>query len=245
MTAVGQNPWNDVTAARLPATGLGVLAALRNRPDIRVHLIDGVAWVRWPAGKPEVSRCLMPAHGVEFFAERGGEWFRFGSRLPTSDTPPTVGGVAVAAALRPAAFEPSPPEVGSGSPVVLRLVRGGEPQPASALMCPLADLAAWADRATTAEIAALRAARTDDRAVLLGSKLPALPNATRFWGTDLLVPVGFRPDPDLPPAALRDAIGVTAAELVLLTDDGADVIPRSAFEPLTRAGARLAMRGEP
>ncbi|HUR55058.1 MAG TPA: hypothetical protein VMZ71_13075, partial [Gemmataceae bacterium] len=169
MTAAGPDPWNDVTAARLPATGLGVLAALRNRADIRVHLVDGVAWVRWPAGKPEVSRCLMPAHGVEFFVERDGSWFRFGSKLPTSDTPPTAGGVPIAAALLPAAFEPSPPEAASGSPVVLRLVRGGEPKPTTALICPLADLAAWADHATTTEITALRAARTDDRAVLLGS----------------------------------------------------------------------------
>lgn len=239
------NPWNYVTAARLPATGLGVLAALRNRADIRVQLHDDTAWVRWPAGKPEVARCLLPAHDVEFFAERGGAWFRFGSRLPTSDSPPAGDGVPLAAALLPAGFEAHPPKSPAGSPVVLRLVRGGEPKATTALMCPLAALAAWADRATTAELATVRAARSDDRAVLLGAKLPALAGATRFWGTDLLVPVGFRPDPDLPPAALRDAIGVTTAELVLLTDDGADVIPRAAFEPITRAGVRLAARGVP
>jgi hypothetical protein len=233
------NPWNEVTAARLPADGLALLAPLRNRADIRVHLAEEVAWVTWPAGRPEVSRCLMPARGVEFFALREGAWFRFGSRVPTNDAPPAGGG-ALVSVLVPAAFDVLPPEWGSGSPVVLRLAQGGEVVPATALACSLAALAAWADRATTAEFDGLKAARTDDRAVLLGGKLPTIAGAVRFWGTDLLVPVGFRPDPDLPPASLRDAIGVTGDELVLLTDDGADVIPRSAFEPLTRAGVRLA-----
>lgn len=241
MTAA--NPWNDVTAARLAAGELGVLAALRGRADIRVHLADGVAWVTWPAGRPEVSRCLLPARGVEFFGSREGEWFRFGSRLPTSDRPPSGAGESLAAVLVPAAFDPLPADAPEGSPVVLRLVRGGDATPATALACSLDSLAAWADRATTAEFDGLRAARTDDRAVLLGSKLPAVGGAARFWGADVLVPVGFRPDPDLPPAALRDAIGVTGDELVLLTDGGADVVPRSAFEPLTRAGVRLAGGG--
>jgi hypothetical protein len=239
MTAA--NPWNEVTAARLPADGLSALAALRARADIRVHLLNDVAWVTWPAGRPEVSRCLMPAHGVEFFAERDGEWFQFGRRLPTSERPPEGAGESVAVVLVPAAVEPLPPAARLGSPVVLRLAHGGDVRPATALCCSLDALATWASRATTAEFDGLRAARTDDRAVLLGAKLPAIPGATRFWGTDLLVPVGFRPDPDLPPAALRDAIGVTGDELVLLSDDGADVIPRSAFEPLTRAGVRLAL----
>ena len=230
-----------MTAARLPADGLAHLAPLRNRADVRVHLERDVAWVTWPAGRPEVSRCLMPARGVEFFALREGAWFRFGSRVPTNDAPPAGAGAAVAAVLVPAAFDVLPPERGSCSPVVLRLAHGGTVMPATALACSLAALAAWADRATTAEFDGLKAARTDDRAVLLGVKLPTIAGAVRFWGTDLLVPVGFRPDPDLPRAALRDAIGVTGDELVLLTDDWADVIPRSAFEPLTRAGVRLAV----
>ena len=78
--------------------------------------------------------------------------------------------------------------------------------------------------------------------MLIGDRLPAVPGAVRFWGTDLLVPVGHRPDPDLPPAILRDAVGAGSDELVLLDEDGADVIPRAAFAPLTRAGLRLALR---
>jgi hypothetical protein len=67
-------------------------------------------------------------------------------------------------------------------------------------------------------------------------------SAVRLWGDDLLVPVGFRPDPDLPPATLREAVGAEADELVVLDEAGAEVVPRAAFAPLTRAGVRLALR---
>jgi hypothetical protein len=144
--------------------------------------------------------------------------------------------------LVPARVTPVAPDTGPGSPVVLHVVRGGEPRPAAALVCRVIDLAKWADTATTAELTAVQAGRCGDRVVLLGAKLPPAPSGTRFWGDDLLVPVGFRPDPDLPPAALRAAAGATPAELVLLTEDAAELIPRSAFEPLTRAGLRLALR---
>src|SRR5581483_3615127 len=233
-----QDPWKDVSAARLAVEHLASLAPVRNHEDVRVHVADGVAWVRWPAGRVEVVRCLLPVPGVEFFTRRDGLWFRFGSRLPTAETPPAGDGRPVSAVLFPAKFEAVVPGVVGGSPVRLGLARGGEPRAATALACPLTDLAKWADAATTAELAAVRAARSGDRAVLLGSRLPAVASATRFWGAELLVPVGFRPEPDLPPAALRAAVGAGAGEVVLLDHDGAEVIPRAAFEPLTRAGLR-------
>jgi hypothetical protein len=236
------DPWKEVSAARLPAGHLPALAPVRDRAEVRVHLAGGVAWVRWPAGQKDVVRCLLPVPGVAFFTRRDGLWSRFGSRLPTEECPPADDGRPVAAVLVPARVTPVAPEAGSWSPVVLRVVRGGEPKPAAALLCRVVELAKWADTATTAELAAVRAARCGDRAVLLGAKLPPIPSGTRFWGGDLLVPVGFRPDPELPPAALRAAAGATLEELVLLTEDGAELIPRVALEPLTRAGLRLALR---
>jgi hypothetical protein len=237
--AAVQDPWKDVSAARLAVAHLAVLAPVRDQPDVRVHADGASAWVRWPAGRADVVWCLLPVPGVEFFTHRGGLWFRFGSRLPTAEVPPSADGRPVSAVLFPAKFEPLLPGVGTGSPVPLRLVRGGEPRAATALACRLIDLAKWANAATTAELADVRAARGGDRVVLLGPRLPAVGSGTRFWGTDLLVPVGFRPEPDLPPAALRTAVGAADGEIVLLDHDGADLIPKAAFEPLTRAGLRL------
>jgi hypothetical protein len=230
-----------VSAAWLPAAGLAALGPVRDRADVRV-LVDGdVAWVRWPAGRAEVVRCLLPVDGAEFFTRRDGQWFRFGRRLPTSEVPPSGEGRPVAAVLVPARFAPVAPVL-SGVPVGLRLVRGGGPKPTVALACRVADLAGWADTATTAELAEVRGAVSGDRAVLRGKVLPVVRLATRYWGSDVLVPVGFRPEPDLPAAAIRAAVGAADGEMVLFDPDGVGLIPLSAFAPLTRAGARLAVR---
>jgi hypothetical protein len=242
--AAVQDPWKEVSAARLTLAHahLAALAPVRDRGEVRVTLVGDFVWVRWPPGQADVVRCLLPVPGVEFFTHRDGLWFGFGSRLPSDVTAPSDGGRPVSAVLFPAKFEPTLPAVESGSPVRLGLVRGGEPHAATALACPLLDLAKWADGATTAELAAVRAARSGGHTVLLGSRLPPIASGTRFWGTDLVVPIGFRPDPDLPPTALRTAVGADDGEIVLLDHDGANLIPKAAFEPLTRAGLRLAVR---
>jgi hypothetical protein len=235
------DPLAAVTAARLPASTLAALAPVRDRADVRAHPDGDIVWVTWPAGAAAVARCLHPVEGVAFYVLRDGQWFRFGSRLPAADGPPPGDGRPLAGLLTPARFDPVPP-ADAGPPVRLGVAPGGGPKPVTALVCEVTALAHWADATTTAELAAVRAARDGSRAVLLGMSLPAIPGAARYWGDDVLVPVGHRPDPDLPPAAVRAAAGAAAGELVLLDAGGAEVIPRVAFAPLTRAGVRLATR---
>lgn len=239
MTPHAPDPWREVSAARLPADGLAALAAVRNRDGVRVLLDGAVAWVRWPAGQSEVVRCLLPVPGVAFFTCRDAAWFRFGRTVPTDEAPPEGDGVSVAAVLVPERFEPLPPNQPTWSQVVLTVARGSSQKPATALACTVGEVAAWTDRATTAELAAVRAARSGDRAILLGDKLPTIPAATRLWGKQILIPLGFRAEPDLTESALREAVGVSNEEILLLNETGAEVIPLMAFEPLTRAGVRL------
>lgn len=234
--------WNAVSAASLPIAGLGALAPLRNRADVRVTFAGERAWICWPEGRADVVPILRPVTGAMFFVRRGTEWFRFGSRLPTSACPPDDEGQLVANLLFPSRVEPLHSDAKSLPPVMLGIIRGGEPKTASALGCSLANLAGWADRATVGELASVRAARSEDRAVLLGTRLPSIPTAIRFWGESVLVPLGHRPEPDLPPEALREAVGASREEIVLLHADRVEIIPRAAFEPLTRAGVRLALR---
>ncbi|MDY3555908.1 hypothetical protein R5W24_005054 [Gemmata sp. JC717] len=236
------DPWREVSAARVPLDGLAALAPVRHRGDVRVLTADGCAWVRWPAGEAAVARSLVPVPGVAFFTHRGGTWFPLGRSVPAGDAPPDGEGVSVSAVLVPARFTPVPPGAAEWAPVPLTVVRGGPVQAPTALACPAGALARWADVATTAELAAVRAARCGGRALLLGSRLPPLPGTTRYWGTDVFVPLGFRPDPELPEGALREAAGASHDEFLLLDETGAELIPRTAFEPLTRAGARLGAR---
>ncbi len=233
------NRWREVTAARIPAEHIAALAPVRNRVGLRVHLYDATAWVTWSIGNADVVNYLLPVPGVVLFTHRRGAWFKFGNRLPSDEIPPAGEGQPLAAVLVPARFQATAPPSSELVAGQLRIVRGGEPNLTSALVCTVNDLLKWAETATTASLLAVRAARSGNRAVLLGSSLPTIGGAVRFWGKDVLVPVGFRADPDLPAFALRTACGVTDSELLFLDEAGAEVIPRSAFEPLTRAGIRL------
>src|SRR5436309_82063 len=117
------DPWADVRVARLPAGGLAALAAVRCHPGVTVHKCAGHDWVTWPAGADEVVRCLRAVRGVEFFAERGGRWYRFGHRLPTDASPPVVGGVPLDRAVVPAVVAPILLAETIGPPVPLNIVR--------------------------------------------------------------------------------------------------------------------------
>jgi hypothetical protein len=120
-------------------------------------------------------------------------------------------------------------------------------------LCALTGLAAWAEDVPTERLAALRAAWTggsgsradDPEVIVLGSAptLPELPDGVRFWGSDrLLVPLGFRPEPELPEPALCRALGAGPDDQVVLHGEEPELIPRGAFRPLSRASIRLAGR---
>ena len=80
------------------------------------------------------------------------------------------------------------------------------------------------------------------RLLVLGPRLPPLAGPERFWGKGVLSPLGFAPEPNLPPDALRAALGIGDDEILLLTAAGAEAIPMAALLPLTRAQLRLALQ---
>jgi hypothetical protein len=129
-------------------------------------------------------------------------------------------------------------------------------RPAAAVRCRLAHLAEWAERAPSAWIESLSGTRCaaagsdpgEAEVLLLGPslRLPSPRDALRFWGNDVLIPLGYRAVPELTERALHGAVGAAPDELVVLDDEGPELIPRRAFRPLTRASIRLAMAaGEP
>jgi hypothetical protein len=234
------NPWRDVTAAKMAKAHLGELAPLRDSPTIRVHVQEGAVWVVWSGDCIDIIRCLLPVLGVEFYVNRAGLWFRFRSLLPSVEAPPDRDGLPLSAVLQPQPFVSQKPEAMIGKPARLSIVRCSEPKPVSALVCSIGDLQKWADQATTFEISSVKGARTTKMAILLGTQLPSIPNGIRHWGNEVFLPIGFRTEPDLPPAAVRMVVGAESDELVFLTNETLRVVPRKAFESLSRAGIRLA-----
>jgi len=232
---------NTCRAARVPARGLAALAPLRAKGGVHVVMDKATSWVTWDGDRRDLIDTLLTVPGVEWFESRDGRWFGLGTHLPVFDLPPGGESIPLSRALVPAAFAATETESREPAGVPLRLVRSEAPHPATALRCRVEALRSWADKATTIEITRVKAARRGDVAWLLGHVLPAIPGATRFWGERVLVPLGFRADPDWPESALREAAGVRDEEILVLAGQGAEAIPAPAFRPLTRGALRRAI----
>ena len=233
--------------ASIPTGALSLLAPLRGEAGVAVRRDGDRTWITWEAGDERVLGRLLAVPGVVWYVERDGRWHPRDAALPAFDVPPLGdAAVPIARAIGPGPVEPAPvpdPSAELGT-IRLRLVRDGRPRPTAGLRCAVADLHRWADAVPSAEIAAVRAARSGDRAALLGAALPSIPGAVRFWGRDVLVPLGFAPAPEWPEPLIRRAAGADAEvdALVWVGDDAVvELIPRDAFAPLTRAGVRLAV----
>jgi hypothetical protein len=234
--------FDDVCYASLPATALPILGDLRRSPDVKAIVIGDRAWVCWEPANSEVFRRLFPIPRVNLYVRRDGSWYLHGSRLPAPEVPDAASAKPLYDILFPEAVQATRPDSIEPTPHMLRLVRSCQPRHTRGMSCNLADISQWVNRATGKELSAIRAARTRDRVMLLGTNLPALPAAQRFWGQRLLLPLGHDITLSLSEDALLQALGVAENELLVLSAGEADVISLKAFEPLTRAGVRLALR---
>jgi hypothetical protein len=96
----------------------------------------------------------------------------------------------------------------------------------------------WADVATSHQLRSVQAAWCDEEVLLRGT-LPVL-TGERFWGKQVLLPLGFRVEPELAQSVILAALGVRPGDVALWTTAGVEVISSEAFGPVTRAGIRLA-----
>jgi hypothetical protein len=235
-------PLDNVCCASLPRDALAVLADLRCQPEVRVAWAGDRAWLYWAAGDEAVLRRLLPVPGVKLYERRGELWFRPGQALPVFDLPEDLSTQSLERALTPAPFHAELPGRLEVLPIRLRLVREQSVRPAAALRCRLAELVAWAETATSRQLAGLRAARAGSEVLVVGTRLPPIPGAERFWGQRVLIPLGHRVEPALPESALYEALGVDGEAIVLFRETDVEIVAESALQPLSRAGARLALR---
>jgi hypothetical protein len=219
------------------------LASLRVHAEIRVRVLADLAWLWWRPGDEIVLQRILALHGVKVFARRDGRWYQPGQHLPAFDVPDDEEARPLLQVLTPATVQV---EYGTPSilPLTLRLVREDRFRAASTLCCALADLAGWAEQATSRQLAMLTALRAGERVLLRGEHLPPLPAAERYWGRSILTPLGFRPEPEASEGVVRAALQLRDEEIALLGVNGFEVIDAQRFQPLTRAGVRLALRGE-
>jgi hypothetical protein len=233
-------PLDNACCASLPRDALAALGRLRCRPNLRVGWAGQQAWLYWPAGDVEVLRCVLPLPGAVVYERRGELWYQPRQALPAFEVPEGLATQPLELALTPARFEPEPPRPLRVLPVRLRLVREDTVRPAAALRCRLAELAAWVEMAASHQFAGLQVARCGEDVMVVGSRLPVIPCAERFWGRRVFVPLGYRVEPALPESALCEALGVGDEAIVLFRETDVEVVAGDALRPLNRAGVRLA-----
>jgi uncharacterized membrane protein len=233
------SPFDDICCARIPVDALPRLASLRVEPGLRAALTVEHAWLRWEAGNEHVVELVMPIHDAVLFRFHEGRWHRFGESLPAFDFPSDLNYQPLAHVLFPAAVQPISPPKRIRQPVQLALAREDRPRTTSALLCPIRVLCEWSDTIPTSRLESIVGLRLGEEALLVGENLPLL-DGQRYWGRDVLIPLGYAPVPSLPESALREAAGLQEDELLLWRVEQADVIDRTLLSPLTRAALRIA-----
>jgi len=228
----------SLRAARMPVASLHALAVFRTRNDIRVSVIDDEAWVWWDSSDSELVQSLLAAPDATFFAQRNGEWFEAHSLLPMWDMPASAPTQRLDEILTPSPFAVIRPEPLSEPPKSIELVRDVHPRTASALRCTWSDFVRWADTATTFSIERLEAAKSDDVVWLRGEHLPPIAKSERFWGERLLLPLGFRAEPDWPESMLLAIADVPSSDVVVVLPNAIEIIPANAWGPVSRAAIR-------
>ncbi len=262
--------WQDVRCASIPVDDLSVLADLRREPGIRVTIADGRAWVCWddepgPSAESEATRRilvtrLLPRPGVEIFARSDGRWHRPGEHLPAFGVPVGDGFDGVRAGPRDRARADLGGAAGGRRPrpgPAPDRARRGRTAPArrraampafgarrlgrtGAVVVDRVDLRGVVSRAD-----ARRTGRGRGPAARARRTAPRAADGLRYWGADVLIPIGYRAEPDLAERALRSAVGAGPDVLVVLDADGPELVPRQAFRPMSRAGIRQALAGVP
>jgi MoxR-vWA-beta-propeller ternary system domain bpX2 len=253
--------WQDVRCASIPESELRVLADLRREGGIRVTIARGRAWVCWDDGpdaeatRRNLVERLLPLAGVEIFSRSGRAWRRPGECLPAFSLPVVEGpdGDRLDRLILPEPLEIVPPDADPPRPVPLRLTRDERAgaRPATALRCRPGPLAGWADRAPSAWIESVSAAWCapagwgpgEPEVLLIGpaNRLPHVDDGLRFWGDKVLIPLGYRAEPELSDRSVRDVVGAGPDDLVVVDEEGPELIPRQAFRPLRRATIRRAV----
>jgi hypothetical protein len=235
----------DISCASFPAAYLLMLGGLRTRTDLRGWLEGTRIWLRWDFGDEETLQRLLPIPGVELFRQHQGHWYRVGRQVPDFNVPTETNSLSLAQLLTPAACQPTPVTPSSGNSQVIHLVREEQPRAATALVCPLADLLRWAKLATSWQMQQLQATWNAGRVLVLGSHLPVIQGAQRYWGQGLLTPLGWRPEPLLPESILVAALGFKGDAIGVLGPEGIERIPMAGLGPVTRAGLRRALGNQP
>jgi hypothetical protein len=128
---------------------------------------------------------------------------------------------------------------------IIKLIPSGRSQEGNVL---LTDLATWKTYAETAPLVRLQQTRfavsENNKVIIMGTPLPALPGKEYVLQDTLLLPCGFEFDPPAISELVIARLDPSKESLLLFDTDGTwEKVPKNAFMPSTRSAIRLTKGG--
>lgn len=222
--------------------------AIRDRSDLEAGYDATYLYVR-PAGSASVAmadlRRTLPQ--ADYFVVERERLRRPGERLPVAPAPnvawhplneilPIATPAARSVSVSPAA-------------VVLRVVQddrgdaGGEADGQTVgLLTTLAELQTLVAIAPIVRFAGCRFAVDGESALVLGPQRLPIRGHRLTVVDDVAIEDGYRLEPAVAPETVRAVLDVSPRDIVLVSGDGVEVIPATAFVPLTRANVAATAR---
>jgi hypothetical protein len=232
-------------AVRIPSSEVETLGPLRLASGAEACAEQDVVWVRGRQLDDALASALQRhPHAQRFGVLPDGQLVRPGGWVPRGWLPagpwsplsqwlqptlPQVRDVSGAAALRLRAACP-----------LLRLQRGGQPQPCRVLVTTPSE---WLKAAVDAPLVRLEqwrfAAADDGRIVVCGEPLPDIAGALYVERDGIAVPAGWTWFPPVSPEFVRRTAGVEPKDLLLWhADQTWDRVPPDVFTVASRAAIR-------
>lgn len=229
---------NRLCIVRIDREQAAHLARLRGIAGLQVAEAADAVWLRAPADDETIDQALRSLPGERFLLADDGQLVPHGKRVPTGRLPtlewqPLARWAAImlpVAALPARLVERAP----------LRLVRGGQAQPAAAIVTTFDRWLAYANSAAEARLKPLVFAQSEEGRVLIwGTPLPPLAGELYTVESGVAVPCGWSVSPPVDSDTLRRVLGLAEGDLALFNCDGSfERIAADSFVKASRAAAR-------
>ena len=224
----------------LSQTDKAALGSVRCLPGLQAAENDGFIWVRGISVHEEIDLRIRQLPGIHTYTlDADNHLF-----------PP--GGLTPVSTLKPMNWVPLSTYITVTLPVsalpgkinqqlVVRLVPSGNSQEGNALLTDLNTWKAYGESAPLVRLQQTRFAVSEENKVLiLGAPLPALPGKEYVLQDSLLIPCGFEFDPPVIGPLISSRFDPEKGSLLLFDTDGSwEEIPKERFVQTTRSAIRL------
>lgn len=222
------------------------LASIRLLVGVEVTCQEPLLWLRGGELDGPVSLALRKISGLDRYdLTEDGQCIQPGHLIPARPLP-QGSWVALSKFLAPEV--PVASLAGdASSPVSLQVVPSNLPRQPGALLASLADWLEYACIAPEVRLRALTFAVSSRReALILGCPLPPVRGTAMVVESGLIVPCGYRWQPELDAEAVWKAFPVETGDMVLLRPDVPfEVIAKDQFVAATRSAVRLTAKEVP